>query len=74
MLYRRNIKNGQKISALGFGIMRLPITQDGVINRPEAKKMIDYSIEHGVNYFDTAIPYHNGESESFPGRSVRRQA
>ncbi len=70
MLYRKNIKNGQDISALGFGVMRLPLTQDGHIDKPEAKKMIDYSIAQGINYFDTAVPYHGGESEPFLGEAL----
>ena len=70
MQYRKNIKNGQNISALGFGVMRLPLTQDGQIDKPEARKLIDYSIAHGMNYFDTAVPYHNGESEAFLGEAL----
>ncbi len=70
MLYRKNIKNGQEISILGFGIMRLPLTEEGHINKPKAKEMIDYSIANGINYFDTAVPYHGGESESFLGEAL----
>ncbi|MBQ7276466.1 MAG: aldo/keto reductase [Bacilli bacterium] len=52
-----------KISRLGFGLMRLPVNSDGTINKKETEKMIDYAIAHGVNYFDTAWPYHGGMSE-----------
>ena len=38
MLYRKNIKNGQDISALGFGVMRLPLTQDGHIDKSRKLK------------------------------------
>jgi len=67
MLYRKNPKTGEDISILGLGIMRLPKTEDGKIDRAEGKRMVDYCLEQGVNYFDTAVPYHNGESESYTG-------
>lgn len=67
MLYRKNPKTGEDISILGFGAMRMPTTDEGHIDKPEAKKLIDYCLQHGVNYFDTAVPYHGGESESFLG-------
>ena len=66
MQYRQFGKLDFNPSALGFGCMRLP-TRDGKIDRPEAAKMLHYAIERGVNYLDTAYPYHNGESESFVG-------
>ena len=52
-----------KISKLGFGLMRLPLTKDGEVDEAEAEKIIDYAFSEGVNYFDTAFPYHNGTSE-----------
>lgn len=63
----RNQRNDKLVSLLGFGAMRLPVTKEGLIDREEAKAMIDYAYQHGVNYFDTAYPYHNGESEPFVG-------
>ena len=54
---------GEKLSRLGFGCMRLPRTGDGNIDEIELQRMVDYAIEHGVNYFDTAWPYHDGKSE-----------
>ncbi len=55
-----------KLSRLGLGAMRLPQTAPGFggpIDRPAAREMIEYAYNHGVNYFDTAYVYHNGESE-----------
>ena len=52
-----------KISKLGFGLMRLPLTKEGEVDEVEAEKIIDYAFSEGVNYFDTAFPYHNGTSE-----------
>ncbi len=58
----------KQLSLLGFGTMRLPILSDGSIDEPQVKEMTRYAIEHGVNYFDTAYPYHNSESERVIGR------
>ena len=55
-------KKERDVSLLGFGCMRFP-TKDGEIDVAESKKMVDYAIEHDVNYIDTAWPYHNGKSE-----------
>lgn len=59
-----------KLSALGMGTMRLPLkgTEDGNVNEEEAEKIFDYAIAHGVNYFDTAWGYHNGQSEIVTGK------
>jgi predicted aldo/keto reductase-like oxidoreductase len=61
-----------KLSALGFGNMRLPTLENGAINTFEADEMVAYAYENGVNYFDTAYGYHNGESERFIGKSLAR--
>ncbi len=66
MQYRKIEKNGDEISALGYGAMRLP-TKNGRIDKEEAKKQVYYAIDHGVNIIDTAFPYHGGASESFLG-------
>lgn len=54
----------EKVSGLGFGAMRLPLKADQSVDRDEVCKMIDYSMKMGINYYDTAWPYHNGESET----------
>ncbi|MCJ7773061.1 MAG: aldo/keto reductase, partial [Desulfobacterales bacterium] len=59
---------GMSVSTLGMGNMRLPTTKDhGPIDQKKAREIIEYSYEHGINYFDTAYRYHGGESEPFVG-------
>lgn len=58
----------KKLSLLGFGTMRLPVNADGSINEVQVREMADYAVKHGVNYFDTAYPYHSGEAERVIGR------
>ena len=61
---------GLKLSGLGFGAMRLPVLADGSVNEPLTTEMVRYAVEHGVNYFDTAYPYHGGMSEVVLGRAL----
>lgn len=69
MLYRKILKNGDELSILGFGCMRLPI-KEGKIDEDRAAQQVRYAIDHGVDYIDTAWPYHMGESEPFLGRAL----
>ena len=68
MIYRDF--QGLKLSALGFGTMRLPTLggEYSKIDEKAAAEMFDYAISNGVNYFDTAWGYHDGESENADGR------
>lgn len=61
---------GLKLSALGFGTMRLPVHKEvyADIDENAAAEMFDYALSHGVNYFDTAWGYHDGESEKAVGK------
>jgi uncharacterized protein len=73
MQYRTFGKLDWKPSALGFGAMRLPILENdsGKIDEPLATKMIRTAIDAGVNYVDTAWPYHKEQSEPFIGRCLQ---
>ncbi len=62
-----------QLSQLGMGNMRLPtVGEHGPIDEKKARELIEYAYEHGVNYFDTAYRYHNGESEPVVGRVLNQ--
>jgi hypothetical protein len=69
MLYRKVPKTGDELSILGFGCMRLP-QNDGRLDEERAVRQIRRAIDCGVNYVDTAWPYHGGESEPLVGRAL----
>lgn len=69
---RRFDKLGIDVSLLGFGCMRFPTNSEGKIDRPLAQEMLDKAIAAGVNYIDTAYPYHDGESELFVGEALKK--
>ena len=62
----------KKLPLLGFGTMRLPVRADGEIDRETFQMMVDYAMENGVNYFDTAWPYHSGLSETELGLALEK--
>ncbi len=72
MEYRMMENINAKTSLLGFGCMRFPLNTDGSINEEEAFAMLDKAYQSGVNYFDTAYPYHGGASEPVVGRALAR--
>lgn len=69
MLYRRMASTGDELSILGFGCMRLP-QKAGRIDEERATRQLRGAIDRGVNYVDTAVPYHMGTSEPFVGRAL----
>ena len=80
MTYRENPKTKEKVSILGYGMMRLPATNgkpfgrdnDSEIDQEMINKQVDYAIEHGVNYFDTSPAYCKGQSEHATGIALSR--
>ena len=72
MQYRTLGKLGIKVSALGFGCMRLPTNEeDGKVNRKLAIPLIRKGIDEGINYIDTAWTYHGGEGEVVVGLALK---
>lgn len=76
MIYRENPVNGDKVSLIGFGCMRWPMVKDAdgkdVIDQEAVNEMVDYAIEHGINYFDTSPAYLQGQSEKAAGIALSR--
>ncbi len=82
MTYRHNPNSGDRVSLLGYGMMRLPVVDnggdplanagDGEIDQEMVNRQVDYALEHGVNYFDTALTYCRGLSERATGIALAR--
>ena len=62
----------KQLSLLGFGAMRLPVKEDGSIDEQQVDAMISFALQNGVNYFDTAYPYHGGMSERVLGKLLAK--
>jgi len=73
MLYQELGSTGEKISILGFGCMRLPVLNGkyDAVDRDNAISLIRKAIDSGVNYLDTAYPYHNGQSETVIAEALK---
>jgi len=73
MIYKKFGEKDWNSSILGMGCMRLPVVDDDNEKIDEAKaiEMIRYAADHGINYFDTAWPYHGGNSEALLGRALQ---
>ena len=80
MTYRTNPNTGDKVSILGYGMMRLPVegggsgrdNPDSEIDQEMVNEEVDYALEHGVNYFDTSPAYCKGKSEHVTGIALAR--
>lgn len=72
MIYRKF--QDLELSALGMGAMRLPVLNgdDAQIDEAATAKMVEYAMEHGVNYYDTAWGYHSGNSEIVMGKTLNQ--
>lgn len=77
MTYRVNPKTSEKVSLLGYGCMRWPLLDNplqgqSVIDQEEVNRLVDFAIEHGITYFDTAPLYIQGWSEPATGKALSR--
>lgn len=79
MTYRVNRSTGDKVSILGYGMMRLPVVggggrvnPDDELDQATINRLVDYALDHGVNYFDTSPAYCQGRSEAATGLALAR--
>lgn len=73
MQYRQLVAGGDQLSVLGYGCMRFP-TKNGRIDEVKADEQMFYAYHEGVNYYDTAYPYHAGKSEVMLGKFIKKHA
>ena len=77
MTYRTNHNNSDRVSILGYGCMRWPMIPNPsghgeIVNQESVNRLIDFALEHGVNYFDTSPAYCQGYSEGATGEALSR--
>lgn len=72
MEYRKMDKLGIQPSLLGYGCMRFPTKEDGTIDEVLTEELLDKAYASGVTYYDTAYPYHNGQSETVVGKIMKK--
>ena len=76
MTYRTNAVRGDKVSLLGYGCMRWPMIKDengkDIVDQEMVNALVDHAIANGVNYFDTAPVYLQGQSERATGNALKR--
>ena len=74
MIKRKYKNTNLEISLLGLGCMRLPLVEGSTteIDYEKAEEIVDYAYNNGINYFDTAYPYHGGQSEKFIGHALKK--
>ena len=76
MTYRTNNGNGDKVSILGYGCMRWPMIKDengkDIVDQEAVNRLVDYAMEHGVNYYDSSPVYLQGQSEKATGIALSR--
>ena len=80
MTYRTTPSTGDKVSLLGYGMMRLPMKEKDEnnpdapdeIDQEQVNKLVDYAMEHGINYYDTSPVYCQGKSEQATGIALKR--
>ena len=77
MTYRVNHNNNDRVSLLGYGCMRWPMVpnpsgQGEIVDQESVNRLIDFALEHGVNYFDTSPAYCQGYSEGATGEALSR--
>lgn len=72
MIYKQHKDSDTKTSLLGLGCMRFPVLHGNTIDFDAAEEIIDYAYEHGINYYDSAYVYNNGDSERTIGKALKK--